>query len=80
MATEFIKRFKKKSSERQELLNQHDFETIADAIVENSKEEIAFLIWTSCFQLINDDLLLFEIVKSVSKTLFNNNLIINNQF
>lgn len=66
MSEEFIKKFKKKTSSREELFNQCEFETIADAIVENSKEEIGFLIWTSTFQYITNDSKLYEIIEHVS--------------
>lgn len=66
MSEEFIKKFKKKTLSREELFNQCEFETIADAIVENSKEEIGFLIWTSTFQYITNDSKLYEIIEHVS--------------
>lgn len=66
MSEEFVKKFKKKTLSREELFNQCEFETIADAIVENSKEEIGFLIWTSTFQYITNDSKLYEIIEHVS--------------
>ena len=67
MSEEFVKNFKRRSPPRKELFNQCEFETIADAIVKNSKEEIGFLIWTSTFKYITDDLKLYEIIENVSK-------------
>lgn len=66
MSNEFIAQFKKKSSSREELFEKYDFETIGDAIIENSKNEIGFLIWSSALNEIKDDLLLYEILQHVS--------------
>lgn len=67
MSNEFVDKFKKKSSSREELFNKYDFETIGDAIIENSRNEIGFLIWSSALSEIKDETLLFEIVQHVSR-------------
>lgn len=66
MAEEFVAIFSKKSSSRDELFNKYDYETIGDAIIENSKNETGFLIWSAALSEIKDDLLLYEIIKNVS--------------
>jgi hypothetical protein len=68
MTEEFVKKFKDKSSSRQELFNNHDFETISNAIIKNSTNENGILIWISLFKEIkDDDEFLFAICKNVRK-------------
>jgi hypothetical protein len=65
MAEEFVAKFKKKSSSREKLFDTYDFETIGDAVIEHSKNETGFLIWSSVLNEIKDDMLLFEIIQHV---------------
>lgn len=66
MSEDFVRKFKKNQSTREELFNDYEVKTIADAIVKNSKDELGFLIWTSTFQYTSSDLKLYEIIESVS--------------
>lgn len=66
MSEEFVNKFKDKSSSRRELFIKNKCETISDAIVQQSREEVGFLIWIATFQYISDDVLLYAIIERVS--------------
>lgn len=54
------------SSSREEFFNLYDYESISNAILENSKEELGFQIFSSALQNISDEQLIFEIIQWVS--------------